>query len=198
MRSIESKSVCFELDARAGPNYISAVAPPAAERRRFCPGHLASLNVKMSKLNEVITPDCIKVPLSARNKREAIEELVEVLCRAGRIPEKDPLLEAVLEREATRSTGIGRGLAIPHGKCTGLSGLVAAAGKPAQPIDFESIDGKPVNFIVLLGSPIDQTGPHIQALARISRLMTTDSFRKSIDRAQSPKEVHRAFVEHET
>lgn len=151
----------------------------------------------MAKLSEVITLDCIKVPLSATERYEAIDELVDVLCQAGKISEKDPLLAAVVEREQTRSTGVGHGLAIPHGKCSGLVGLVGAVGKPAEPIDFDSIDGQPVNFVVLLGSPVDQTGPHIQALARISRLMTTETFCTKIAQAQSPNDVFQALVDHE-
>lgn len=150
------------------------------------------------KLSDLITADCIKVPLSARDKYEAMEELVDLLLAAGKISETGKLLKAVLDREATRSTGIGQGLAIPHGKCNGLTGLVGAIGKPAEPIDFQSVDGKPVNFIVLLGSPIDQTGPHIQALAHISRLMTAETFRKKIAEAQDIEQVRQAMIEHES
>ena len=151
----------------------------------------------MQKLNEIIRPECIKVPLSARDKYEAIEELIDVLLAAGKIKDKAPLLEAVLAREATRSTGIGQGLAIPHGKCAALAGLVGAAGKPVEPIAFESVDGRPVNFIVLFGSAIEHTGPHIQALARLSRLMTSASFCEQIVQARTAEDIHRAFLDHE-
>ena len=70
------------------------------------------------------------------------------------------------------TTGIGDGLALPHGKSVGVKGLVMAMGKPARPIDFQSVDGKGVSVIVLLASPLDQTGPHIRELASISRLLT--------------------------
>jgi mannitol/fructose-specific phosphotransferase system IIA component (Ntr-type) len=103
----------------------------------------------------------------------------------------------VLDREATRTTGIGNGLAIPHGKCAGVDHLVVAIGKPATPIEFESIDGRPVNLIVLLASPPDQTGPHIQALARISRLMTVDSFRQAMKNATTPQQILDAVVAQE-
>ena len=151
----------------------------------------------MQKLSQIITAECIKVPLSAQDKYEAIEELIDVLVATGKIADKTPLLEAVLAREATRSTGIGQGLAIPHGKCAGLSALVGSAGKPAKPIAFESADGQPVNFIVLFGSAIEQTGPHIQALARLSRLMTGEDFRQRIAGAKTAKDIHRAFLDHE-
>src|SRR5206468_9014918 len=103
----------------------------------------------------------------------------------------------VLDREATRTTGIGNGLAIPHGKCSGTDHLVMAIGKPAQPIDFQAIDGRPVNIIWLLNSPPDKTGPHIHALARISRLMTIEKFRAALAAAQTPQEVFDAVVAQE-
>lgn len=149
------------------------------------------------KLSEVIRLDLIKVPLKATDKNAAIRELVDLVGAAKLVADIEPLRQAVLEREATRSTGIGHGLAIPHGKCPGVGRLVAAVGKPEKPIDFLSIDGNPVNLIVLLASPIDQTGPHIQALARISRFMLSPTFCSQIDQAKTPQEVYQTFLDHE-
>ena len=103
----------------------------------------------------------------------------------------------MLEREATRTTGIGNGLAIPHGKCTGTDHLVMAIGRPQTPIDFQAIDGRPVNLIWLLTSPPDKTGPHIHALARISRLMTIDRFRQALASAKTAQEIYDAIVQQE-
>lgn len=141
------------------------------------------------RLTEILKPQNIKVPLTATTKNEAIGELVSVLADNGEISDGKKVLEAVLDREATRTTGIGNGLAIPHGKSVGTSHLVMAIGKPAQAIDFQSIDGRPVTLIWLLSSPPDQTGPHIHALARISRLMTLDRFRQALAAAQTAQEV---------
>jgi fructose-specific phosphotransferase system IIA component len=149
------------------------------------------------KLSEIIAVETIRVPLSATEKYSAIEELVAILHEAGRISEKDRLLQAILQREAACSTGIGHGLAVPHGKCHGVDGLVIAVGKPSRPMDFQSIDGKPVNLIVLMGSRIDQTGPHIQALARMSRFMVKPSFREKIEKADTPAKIHRIFLDHD-
>ena len=99
------------------------------------------------------------------------------------------LRDSVLERESTRTTGIGNGLAIPHGKTSGTDHLVMAVGKAATPIDFQAIDGRPVTWIWLLSSPPDKTGPHIHALARISRLMTIDSFRQTLSTAKTAQDV---------
>ncbi|MHC4608887.1 MAG: PTS sugar transporter subunit IIA, partial [Planctomycetota bacterium] len=123
------------------------------------------------KLTDLLSPACVRVPLEATDKVGAITELLDLLGENGKLRDRDAVLQAVLAREATRSTGIGYGLAVPHGKSPACPRLAIAIGKPAKPIDFESKDGEPVNIIVLLASPPDQTGPHIQALARISRLM---------------------------
>ena len=150
------------------------------------------------KLTEILTPECIRVPLQATAKSEAITELVHLLAEHGRISDRDVVLKAVMEREATRSTGIGHGLAVPHCKSAACATLAAAIGKPAQPLDFESKDGQPVSFVVLLVSPLNQTGPHIQALARISRLMLTEHFRNDLAKADTGEEVFRIIAQHES
>ncbi|MCP4594292.1 MAG: PTS sugar transporter subunit IIA [bacterium] len=149
------------------------------------------------KLTDILTPGCIRVPLQATAKHEAITELVYLLAEHGKISDRENVLHAVMEREATRSTGIGHGLAVPHCKSASCSGLAAAIGKPATPLDFESKDGLPVDFIVLLVSPHDQTGPHIQALARISRLMLTEHFRNDLAKAQDGAEVLEIIARYE-
>lgn len=141
------------------------------------------------RLSDILKLNHIKVPLTSPNKKDAIAELVTLLADAGEVKDAKLLLNSVLEREATRTTGIGNGLAIPHGKCAGVDHLVVAIGKPETPIDFESIDGRPVNLVVLLASPPDQTGPHIQALARISRLMNVDAFRQAMRTATSAQQI---------
>jgi fructose-specific phosphotransferase system IIA component len=141
-------------------------------------------------LLDILTIDCIRAPLSAGTKRAAIDELVDLLAAAGRVGDHKALKDAVWTREQTRTTGIGHGLAIPHGKAAGMAGIAMAIGKPATPMDFEAIDGQPVKLIVLLASPPDRTSDHIQALARISRLMTMDDFRERIYRSSSAQEIY--------
>lgn len=149
------------------------------------------------RLTDILDPKCIKVPLAAADKYGAIEELVQVLADHADASDAKAVLKAVLEREATRTTGIGQGLAIPHGKSPAVSRLVMAVGKAATPIDFHSIDEKPVTLIVLLVSPPDKAGPHIQALARVSRLMTVEPFRRALEHAATPEEVFQAIVRQE-
>ncbi|MGE5607853.1 MAG: PTS sugar transporter subunit IIA [Bacillota bacterium] len=141
------------------------------------------------RLSEMLKPQDITLTLQATNKTDAIRELVDLLAGNSQISDAKKVLDAVLEREATRTTGIGNGLAIPHGKCTGTNHLVMALGKATAPIDFQAIDGRPVTWIWLLASPPDKTGPHIHALARISRLMTIDKFRQALAGAKSAQEV---------
>src|SRR6476620_9691259 len=150
------------------------------------------------RLTEILKPQNIKVPLEATVKTGAIGELVELLAGNGELTDPKKVLEAVLDREATRTTGIGNGLAIPHGKCTGTDHLVMAIGRPATPIDFQSIDGRPVNIIWMLNSPPDKTGPHIHALARISRLMTIDKFRQLLYAASTSQEMFDIIAQQES
>jgi fructose-specific phosphotransferase system IIA component len=141
-------------------------------------------------LTKILQPACVKVPLENKDKEEVIIELVDLLDENGLLSDRDVVLDAVLTREKTRSTGIGSGIAIPHGKCKGVKELVMAIGIAGEPIDFESIDNKPVKIVILLVSPFDQTSPHIQALARISRLMLDEEFKHKLENAGSAEEVY--------
>jgi fructose-specific phosphotransferase system IIA component len=150
------------------------------------------------RLSDILKAQNIKVPLEAKTKSEAIKELVDMLAANGDVKDAKSVLDSVLDREATRTTGIGNGLAIPHGKCTGTDHLIMAIGRPATPIDFQSIDGRPVNLIWLLASPPDKTGPHIHALARISRLMTIERFRQALAGATSAQALFDSIVQQES
>lgn len=147
----------------------------------------------MINLLDILSPACVKVPLAATTKRGVIEELVDMLASAGKVSDAQALKDAVWTREQTRTTGIGLGLAIPHGKCAGMSGLAMAIGKPSEPMNFESIDGQPVKLIVLLASPPDKQSDHIQALARISRLMNMEEFRNKAYATISSQELFELF-----
>ena len=141
-------------------------------------------------LTQILQPDCIKVPVENRDKEAVITELVDLLDANGLLLDRDEALEAVLTRERTQSTGTGAGIAIPHGKCNAVKELVIAIGIAHEPIEFNSVDGKPVKILILLVSPADQTGPHIQALATISRLMLNEEFRQQLEKVTSSDEVY--------
>lgn len=141
------------------------------------------------RLTDILTAACVKVPLAAADKRQAIDELADLLAaQTGRV-RADQLKAAAWQREQTRTTGIGHGVAIPHGKCDSCQKLLMAVGKTASPIDFNSVDKRPVELIFLLASPVDQTGPHIQALASISRMLADPDLRASIRKAASSEEL---------
>lgn len=141
-------------------------------------------------LTQILQPTSVKVPLESKDKKSAIIELVDLLDSNKLLLDRDTALDAVLTREKTRSTGIGSGIAIPHGKCKAVKELIMAIGIAQDAIDFDSVDKKPVKIIILLISPLDQTGPHIQALARISRLMLDEKFKQSLENAGSAEELY--------
>jgi fructose-specific phosphotransferase system IIA component len=141
-------------------------------------------------LTQTLQPSCVKVPLKGKDKTSAITELVNLLDANGLLLDRETVLNAVLAREQTRSTGIGSRIAIPHGKCNAVKELVMAIGIAGEPIEFESVDGKPVTIIILLVSPASETGPHIQALAKISKLMLEEDFKEELEKAHSSGDAY--------
>jgi len=142
------------------------------------------------KLTDHLPKALIKVPLPATDKTEAITQLVDLLVEQGHTEKRDRLLQAVLEREAQRTTGIGRGFAIPHAKTDAVKKIVIAFGRPAKPIDFAAIDGQPVSLIALLVSPIHATSTHIGALTCLSRLVSNGQVLDSLLFAADADEVY--------
>jgi len=145
-------------------------------------------------LAQILQQAAIKVPLEGKDKKAVISELVDLLYENGSLADKNIVLDSILMREQTRSTGIGSGIAIPHGKCNAVRKLVMALGIARRPVDFSSIDGKPVTLVILLVSPSDQSGPHIQALAKISRLIMDEQFRQKLEKAGSAEEAYELII----
>jgi fructose PTS system EIIBC or EIIC component len=148
-------------------------------------------------LTELLTPERIKIPLEATTKDELLRELVDVIARADRVHDADDLLRAVRERESVLSTGIGNGVAIPHGKSGAVPELRMAAGRTVEPVDFDALDGQPVRLFFLLVGPETAAGPHIKALSRISRLLRKESVRDQLVSAASAEDFYRAMLEAE-
>ncbi len=144
-------------------------------------------------LTDLITPERIKIPLVSREKDELLRELVEVVTHGDRIDDPADVLRAVREREAVLSTGIGNGVAIPHGKSPAVPELRMAAGTTAEPVDFDALDGQPVRLFFLLVGPESAAGPHIKALSRISRLVRREEVRARLLAARNAEEFHRAL-----
>jgi len=145
-------------------------------------------------LSRALSPSCIKVPLQGTDKESILSELVHSLHENGFITDPDKTLEQIADREQIRSTGVGFGIAIPHGRSPSAHDLVMAVGVAQNPVDFESVDGKPVSIVIMLVSPTEQTGSHIQALAAISRIMLDQEFREAVEKAASPQAVYELFV----
>ena len=139
-------------------------------------------------LTELLSADRVRVPLAARSKDAVLEELVGVLARAGVVTDADATLRAVRQREEVLSTGIGGGVAIPHGKSDSAGGLAIAAGVAAEPLDFDSLDGAPVRLFFLLVGPESAAGLHVKALSRISRLVRREETRRRLAEAASGAE----------
>jgi fructose-specific phosphotransferase system IIA component len=140
-------------------------------------------------LADLIRPEVVKVPLAGRSKNEVIRELVQVLLDAGRINELESVYDALLTREALGSTGLEKGVAVPHAKTRAVRQLTAAIGIAPQGVDFQSADGEPSRLFFLLLAPPDQSGPHIQALAEIARLAGSANFLRLLSQAGSGREV---------
>lgn len=147
---------------------------------------------------DILSPNAVKVPLESTEKKAVIAELVDLLADEGVIRKPDAVKQVVWEREQQRTTGIGEGLAIPHGKSTTIDNLVMAVGRPAEPIDFAAVDKKLVRLVVLLVSPPDRTSEHIQALGKVSRLMADPEFRRAAYEAESSEALFELFKSAET
>lgn len=145
-------------------------------------------------LTDILNPSAIRVPLVAMDRRGALEELVDALASTGAVTNPELLKKSVWDREQQRSTGIGEGLAIPHGKCAGVLRPVIAIGRPAAPIEFEAIDRRPVRLIVLLASPPERTTEHIQVLHRISRIFSNIATRERACLAQTPQALYEELL----
>jgi fructose-specific phosphotransferase system IIA component len=148
-------------------------------------------------LTDLLTVDRIKIPLEATTKDDLLRELVDVLSNAKRGDDQEEILRAVREREAVLSTGIGHGVAIPHGKSAAVSELRMAAGRVAAPVEFDALDGQPVELLFLLVGPETAAGPHIKALSRISRIVRKDDVRDRLIAARDANEFLRALQEAE-
>ncbi|MBI5836285.1 MAG: PTS sugar transporter subunit IIA [Candidatus Eisenbacteria bacterium] len=131
-------------------------------------------------LSELLNVRAIRIPLQASGKDEAIRELVEVLETAHGLKTEGDILSRVVRRESMMSTGIGNGVAIPHGKSRLVESLVAACGVSPEGLDFDSVDGEPAALFILLVSPENVRGPHVKALANISRLMKEETVRAAL------------------
>lgn len=142
------------------------------------------------KITDFLDRKAIKIGLTASNKEGILKELVELLGQSKDIGDPKAVLKALLERESLGSTGIGQGIAIPHGKTDRVQELVAALGVSRKGVNFDALDGEPVYIFFLLVTPKDTTGSHLKALAQISRLLRDSYFCDLIKRCQRADEIY--------
>lgn len=148
-------------------------------------------------MTDLLTVDRIKIPLVSTTKDEVLRELVGVVSTGGEEQQHAELLRAVREREAVLSTGIGNGVAIPHGKSSVIPELRMAAGTAEPPVDFDALDGQPVQLLFLLVGPESAAGPHIKALSRIARIIRNNDVRRALVAARTPEDFIAALKEAE-
>lgn len=142
-----------------------------------------------SRISAILSQGAIKLNMEATDKEEVFEELVDLLVQTGGVQDREAALSALRKREALMSTGIGNGVALPHGKHESITGLVAALGVSQRGVDFDCPDGKPAHLVFLLLARTDRPGPHIQALAEIAQLVQSEGFTKRIMTVKSPADV---------
>jgi PTS system nitrogen regulatory IIA component len=150
------------------------------------------------KILEILDEELILSDLKAGGKKEAIEEMAKLAVRHDERLNLDLLLDVLLEREKLGSTGIGDGVAIPHGKVPGIDEVIAVFARSIEGIDFESMDDKKAHLFFLLIAPENSSGAHLKALAKISRLMKESKFRMGLMEAKSREEILRAFSEEDS
>jgi PTS system nitrogen regulatory IIA component len=141
------------------------------------------------KIMDFLSQDTIIVDLKAIDKKLAIIELVDTLERAKKIRKTDEIINIILEREKLGSTGIGQGVAIPHGKTDVIDKQIGVLGISRKGIEFNSLDGELVHIIFLLIGPLEVAGQHLKALSRISRLFKDKFLRQAIKDAKTIEEV---------
>jgi len=145
------------------------------------------------KINEILELNCIKIPLNGTTKEEIISELVALMAGAGLIENQPDLLRSAMEREGLMSTGIGKGVAIPHGRTRELKKMTGAFGISRQPVNFGSLDDQPVQIFFFVATPQNFIADHVKALALVSRLLNRDQIREQLVKAASAEEALKIF-----
>jgi nitrogen PTS system EIIA component len=147
-------------------------------------------------LTELLSPDRVLLPLPAGDRQTAIAVLTRRLAELANA-RHDAVLEAVLERESVQSTGIGFGVAIPHGRCAAVNELSMVAGVSARPVPFDAIDGEPVRLFFLIVGPEASAGLHVKILSRIARLVRRDSVRQQLVEATTADAFYNVLLDAE-
>ncbi|MDI6765577.1 MAG: PTS sugar transporter subunit IIA [Bacteroidota bacterium] len=149
------------------------------------------------KISDILDERTVVSNLPGSSKEDIIEGLIEVVSQSPKVLNIEKVRTAIFEREKIMSTGVGNGFAIPHGKTDAVSDIVAAFGITAEPIQYQSLDEKPVRLVFLLVGKDNLVGPHIKLLSRISRLMNKEEFRNKLLETTTPQEIIATFKQEE-
>jgi len=142
------------------------------------------------KIADILSEKSIVTDLKGRTKRQVLEELTDAVLEEKPQLDRERLMAVLLERERLGSTGIGEGIAIPHGKLKDLDSLILSFGRSSQGVDFESMDGKPVHLFFLLVAPENCAGVHLRALAKVARLLKNGVVRKQLGSVSRREDVY--------
>lgn len=149
------------------------------------------------KVSDLLNTQLVVAELNSTKKEDVINELIDLFKNDPRVLDLEKVRDAVHDREKIMSTGVGKGFAIPHGKTSAVTEIIGAFGRSSKSIDYDSLDGKPVNLIFLLVGKDTLVSSHIKLLSRISRLMNKDDFRERLSAADNSGELINLFVEEE-
>ena len=149
------------------------------------------------KISDILAPSCVCLDLDAADKTDLLTKLVDVVSATGKVKDRDTLLKVILDREKLMSTGIGFGVALPHGKSGVVASSAAAVATLRDPIDFDALDDKPVNIVLLLVGTEENVGAHLRLLSRISRMVGAEQFRSALLEAHSVEDVLDLFASFE-
>jgi len=141
------------------------------------------------RLSALLSEETITISLSHKDKQGIIEELLDLAMKTGQINDRAVALKAVIDRENLMSTGLEKGVAVPHAKSKAAEDLAMALGISKEGIDFRSADGEPSHLFFFLLAPEAAAGPNVQVLAQIARLTSDPNFRKALKEARSPREA---------
>lgn len=147
------------------------------------------------KIEDILREPCVLDDLKGKTKRDVLVELVEALRKEDFVENVDRAVHVILEREKLGSTGIGEGVAIPHGKIKGLKNILCAFGRSEDGVDFDAIDMKPVHILFLLLAPEDSATLHLKMLSRISKILRDQSFRKNLMEYRNSHEIYTGIIE---
>ncbi len=147
------------------------------------------------QLDQILDSGFINDNLSAKNKADVLQELVNTIIQGGLKLDPSVVIEVLQQREKLGSTGIGDGVAIPHGKIPALEELVVAFGRSKEGISFDAVDGKPVHLFFLLLAPENSSGQHLKALAKISKMLKAVNFRKKLLEAKSRGDLYKTIID---